>query len=146
MSLPSPSSHHVLPLLVDRAGTLTRELQLAPGGSGLGLVPENRRPDVTTAMVCGFCSTGCSLDIHLRDGEAVGLTPTVGYPVNRGMACPEGVGIVGGSRCVRPCHATLVRDPQGLLSPVDWSQALRTFTERMKAIQHTHGRGKRSRF
>ena len=27
-------------------------------------------------MVCGFCSTGCGLNIHLKDGVAIGLTPT----------------------------------------------------------------------
>ena len=40
--------------------------------------------------VCGFCSTGCSLNIHLRENQAVGLTPTQNYPVNSGMACPKG--------------------------------------------------------
>ena len=41
-------------------------------------------------MTCGFCSTGCGLTIHLRNGEAVGLTPDASYPVNSGMACPKG--------------------------------------------------------
>ncbi len=139
MSLSPPSNNRVLPLLVNRAGAFTRELQLAPGGSGLGLVPEHTCPDATTAMVCGFCSTGCSLDIHLRDGEATGLTPTADYPVNLGMACPKGwesVAVLDASdRATRP----LLRDPHGRLSPVTWDQALRTFTERMKAIQQAHG-------
>ena len=26
-------------------------------------------------MVCGFCSTGCGLNVHLSDGQAVDLTP-----------------------------------------------------------------------
>ncbi|MEX2113010.1 MAG: nitrate reductase [Pirellulales bacterium] len=128
-----------LPLLVDRAGAFTRELKLAPGGSGLGLVPENSRPDATTAMVCGFCSTGCSLDIHLRNGAAVGLTPTADYPVNLGMACPKGweslAVLDAPDRATRP----LLRDPLGRLSPVPWDQALRTFAVRMKSIQQAHG-------
>ena len=41
-------------------------------------------------MVCGFCSTGCGLTVHLRDGQAINLSPTTDYPVNRGMACPKG--------------------------------------------------------
>ena len=57
------------------AGPLTRELLLAPAQFGLGMVPERTLPDATTRTVCGYCSTGCSLDVHLRDGEAVGLTP-----------------------------------------------------------------------
>ena len=41
-------------------------------------------------MVCGFCSTGCGLTIHLRDGKAVNLTPATEHPVKLGMACSKG--------------------------------------------------------
>ena len=53
-------------------GKLTRELLLSPGGFGLGHVPHHKKPDQTTTMVCGFCSTGCGLNIHLKSGEAIG--------------------------------------------------------------------------
>src|SRR5690242_4450479 len=76
--------------IFQRQGPLSKELLLEPGKFGLGLVPAKATPDAVTRMVCGFCSTGCGLDIHLRDGAAVGLTPTVNYPVNSGMACPKG--------------------------------------------------------
>ena len=33
----------------------------APGGFGLGQVPARLKPDATTTVVCGFCSTGCGL-------------------------------------------------------------------------------------
>ena len=42
-------------------GPLTQELLLQPSKFGLGLVPERKQPNATTSMVCGFCSTGCSL-------------------------------------------------------------------------------------
>ena len=71
-------------------GKLTRELTLSPGGFGLGKVPEKRIPDDTTTLVCGYCSTGCGLNVHLKDGAAISLTPTADYPVNLGMACPKG--------------------------------------------------------
>src|SRR6185437_13740440 len=71
-------------------GPLSDELLLEPGKFGLGLVPAKAKPAAVARSVCGFCSTGCSLDLHMRDGEAVGLTPSVNYPVNSGMACPKG--------------------------------------------------------
>ena len=71
-------------------GPLTSQLVRTPGKFGLGQVPDRVAPDATTAMVCGFCSTGCSLNVHLRDGEASNLTPNFDYPVNLGMACPKG--------------------------------------------------------
>ena len=63
-------------------GPFSEELRLDCGGFGLGQVPARKIPDATTRVVCGFCSTGCSLDIHLKDGIAVNLTPTADYPVN----------------------------------------------------------------
>ncbi len=139
MTVPAESNHRSLPLLVDRAGAFTRELQLVPGGSGLGLVPESARPDAIASMVCGFCSTGCSLDIHLRNGEAIGLTPAANYPVNLGMACPKGWESLAVLDAPDRATHPLSRDPHGRLSAVGWDQALRTFTERMKAIQRAHG-------
>src|SRR5438105_1924656 len=52
--------------------------------------PARLKPDSTTTVVCGFCSTGCGLNIHLKNGEAVNLSPDTHYPVNLGMACPKG--------------------------------------------------------
>jgi len=77
-------------LLRAKDGTLTQDLVLQPAKFGLGHVPAKLTPDATTSMVCGFCSTGCSLNIHLQGGEAINLTPTPDYPVNLGMACPKG--------------------------------------------------------
>jgi len=71
-------------------GKLTQDLVLHPGDFGLGKVPARLEPDDTTDMVCGFCSTGCGLKIHLKDGEAINLSPATDYPVNLGMACPKG--------------------------------------------------------
>jgi anaerobic selenocysteine-containing dehydrogenase len=120
-------------------GVLTRDLLREPGGFGLGQVPTRLRPDAVTSMICGFCSTGCSLDIHLRDGQAVSLSPTTAYPVNLGMACPKGwealTPLDADDRAVTP----LGRDGRGRLVPVGWDTALSTFTERFKAVQAAHG-------
>ena len=62
------------PLLRQWYGPLTQELVLKPGEFGLGKVPARLQPDATTTMVCGFCSTGCGLSVHLRDGKAVNLS------------------------------------------------------------------------
>lgn len=122
-----------------RDGALTRDLLREPGGFGLGQVPANRKPDAVTSMICGYCSTGCSLDVHLKDGHAVALTPTTAHPVNRGMACPKGwealTPLAADDRATTP----MVRDGRGRLTPVDWPTALATFTDRFKAVQAAHG-------
>ena len=71
-------------------GRLTSELVQSPGKFGLGRLPIAMQADAVTTTTCGFCSTGCGLDLHLRDGEAVGLSPAPNYPVNLGTACPKG--------------------------------------------------------
>ena len=76
-------------LLRQWKGPLTAELVRSPGRFGLGQVPERLAPDDTTTMVCGFCSTGCGLKVHLKDGHAINLSAETEYPVNLGMACPK---------------------------------------------------------
>src|SRR5205085_5350817 len=71
-------------------GPQTEDLVLHPGDFGLGKVPARLKPDDTTSMVCGFCSTGCGLNVHLKDGQAINLRADTHYPVNMGMACPKG--------------------------------------------------------
>jgi assimilatory nitrate reductase catalytic subunit len=121
------------------SGPLTADLLRAPGRFGLGQVPRNLVPDATTTTVCGFCSTGCSLNIHLQHGEAVNLTPDPESAVNLGMACPKGWEAL--SALTAPDRATtpLARDGRGRLVPIDWDGAMRLFCERFKAIQSKHG-------
>lgn len=125
-------------LLHARTGPLTRELLREPGDFGLGQVPSSLKPDATTSMVCGYCSTGCGLKIHLKNGEAINLTPETNYPVNLGMACPKGWEAL--TVLDSPDRATtpLLRQ-NGQLAPISWEQALEEFTTRFKAIQEKHG-------
>lgn len=120
-------------------GPLTHELLLHPGKFGLGMTHDSLSPTATTTAVCGYCSTGCGLRIHLRDGQAIGLTPETNYPVNLGMACPKGWEALrvlqSNDRATQP----LLRAEDGQQRPVSWDQALRTFCDRFKAIQSQHG-------
>jgi assimilatory nitrate reductase catalytic subunit len=126
-------------MLHQRDGALTRELLLSPGRFGLGLVPDLRRPDATTTMVCGFCSTGCGLNVHLRENQAVGLTPATQYPVNVGMACPKGWEALTVLNAADRATTPLVRNERGKLAPSDWDTALRTFVTRIKDVQAKYG-------
>ncbi|MCY4599056.1 MAG: nitrate reductase [Acidobacteria bacterium] len=126
-------------LLRQRDGHLTRDLLRAPGGFGLGQVPARLKPDATADLVCGYCSTGCSLTVHLKDGKPVGLTPAHDYPVNRGVACPKGWEALAVLEAPDRAKTPLQRDASGVRRPVSWDAALRTMVERFKAIQTQHG-------
>jgi anaerobic selenocysteine-containing dehydrogenase len=120
-------------------GALTRGLARTDGGFGIGQVPERLKPDATTNMICGFCSTGCSLNVHLKAGQAINLSPSKNYPVNLGMACPKGwealTPLSAPDRATKP----LLRDAKGQLKETDWPTALSTFVTRMRAIIDKHG-------
>jgi anaerobic selenocysteine-containing dehydrogenase len=127
-------------LLFDRQGALTRNLLREPGQFGLGQVPQRLKPDRTTTMTCGFCSTGCGLTIHLKEGAAVNLSPATDYPVNLGMACPKGwealAPLAAKDRATTPLYRAKRSEP---LAEVDWEVALGEFARRFKAIQAEHG-------
>ncbi len=121
-------------------GPLTQQLIRGPGALGLGQLPVINQPDATTTMVCGYCSTGCGLNVHLQDGQAIGLSPTTDYPVNLGMACPKGWEALEVLKANDRATAPLLRNANGKLEPVDWDTALRTFCDRFKAVQDKHGK------
>jgi anaerobic selenocysteine-containing dehydrogenase len=127
-------------LLYDPRGTLTQDLLREPGQFGLGQVPRRLKPDGTTTMTCGFCSTGCGLSIHLREGEAINLSPATDYPVNLGMACPKGWEALAPLAAKDRASMPMLRRARGeALAPVSWETALDEFVRRFKEIQAAHG-------
>jgi assimilatory nitrate reductase catalytic subunit len=116
------------------SGPLTEDLIRDPARFGLGQLPRRLQPDATAKSVCGFCSTGCGLNLHLKDGVAINATPDPDYPVNLGAACPKGW------EAFTPLDAS-DRATVPLLNgePTDWHTAMRVFCDRMKAIMAKYG-------
>ncbi|MDF1739229.1 MAG: nitrate reductase [Verrucomicrobiales bacterium] len=122
------------------SGPLTESLVREPGAYGLGQVPSSVAPEATTSMVCGFCATGCSLNIHLRSGEATNLTANFDYPVNRGMACPKGWEALAPLKSNERATTPMLREKRGEAPrPVDWQTAAETFRDRFNPIIDEHG-------
>jgi len=130
-----------LPPIVEHDGPKTSQLLRTPGRFGLGQVPQVTAPDQTTSMVCGFCSTGCSLNIHLKDNQPVNLTPDSEYPVNIGMACPKGWEALEPLKASDRATTPLLRSSRGgELKEVSWDTAMTEFTQKFKAVQEEHGK------
>ncbi len=123
---------------VARDGERTGELRRGPGGFGLGQVPVRLQPQATTTAVCGFCSLGCGLEIHLRDGAAVNVSPAADYPVNRGMACPKGWEALTPLGARNRATTPLMRRGKKLV-PTSWTEALGELVGRFGAIGREHG-------
>jgi assimilatory nitrate reductase catalytic subunit len=120
-------------------GPLTRELLRQPAKYGLGQVPEKLKPDATTTVTCGFCSTGCGLNVHLKDGEAINLTPDTKYPVNLGMACPKGWEALAPLKSNDRANSPMIRIKNGKLVNVDWDSAMKRMVSEFKNVQSKYG-------
>jgi len=127
-------------LIHNSGGRLTRELLLNPTVFGLPRRVDSHRPDAIVKSVCGYCSTGCNLSIHLKRGEAVSLSPDTDYPVNLGMACPKGWQALDVLDAADRATEPLFRPRKGgRLQPLEWHNALEVFCRRFKDIQQRHG-------
>lgn len=115
------------------------ELERTANALGLGQLPTSVDADAVVRSVCGFCSTGCCLDIHLKGGQAVNITPAASYPVNTGSACPKGWEALAPLDAPDRATTPLLRGADGELRPVSWSDALDTFVQRTRAVQADHG-------
>ena len=128
-------------ILKENDGPLTRELVQQPGDFGLGKVPSRLKPASTTTSICGFCATGCQLNIHLdKQGQAINLTPKPGYPVNLGMACPKGWQALDPLDTPDRASSPLLRNSKGEMEEVGWDRAVEAFVSKLKGIQKDHGR------
>ncbi len=124
-------------------GPMTAELVRRPADHGLGLpqLPARLAPVATATSICGFCSTGCSLKVHLdASGQAINLSPDERYPVNLGMACPKGWESLAVLDSADRATTPLLRNrTTGALEPVSWPVALDAFVTNFKRIQAEHG-------
>src|SRR6187399_2484141 len=127
--------------LRERDGPLTSQLVREPADFGLGQVPFRQKPAMIAKSICGFCSTGCGLKIHLdAKGQAINLTADTDYPVNQGMACPKGWEALTPLAAKDRLTSPLLRDKTtGKLEPVTWERALAAFVENFQGIQRQHG-------
>jgi len=126
-----------------RTGPMTSELVRHPADHGLGVaqLPHRLKPATTTRSICGFCSTGCSLNVHRdAEGQAINLSPDPAYPVNLGMACPKGWEALTPLAADDRLKTPLLRNKStGQLEPVSWDVALAAFVNNFKAVQAAHG-------
>lgn len=121
-------------------GPFTRSLQRVQADFGLGQVPRALAPTSTATSVCGYCSTGCGLKIHLSEDGAVNLTPDPGYPVNLGMACPKGWEALAVLDAPDRGTVPLLRDrATGERRPIPWEEALSLMASKLLAIRETRG-------
>src|SRR5690606_15060794 len=86
---------------------------------------------------CGYCSTGCSLDIGLNEaGNPVASRGTAGADVNRGKLCVKGIFEHELFRSAGRGSEPLLRENHfSNYQSVSWDTALDTMAEKILSIQ-----------
>lgn len=126
--------------IYQKQGPFTEELELADSPFGFGKLPKRLLPEKSVKSVCGYCSTGCCLDVHIKDSQAINVTPTAGYPVNLGSACPKGWEVLTPLRAADRALYPLLRDKEGRLERVSWALAMSEFVNNFARIQRMYGK------
>ena len=119
-------------------GPFTDALKLKPK-KHLGYIPARHDSNKVQKSICGYCSTGCQLDIHTNENGPVLLLPDSQYPVNLGTACPKGWEALEPLKAADRGHSPLMRDANNQFCDVNWSRALDEFCRRFKDIQQQYG-------
>lgn len=91
---------------------------------------------------CGYCSTGCSIEVGLNDkGEAVASRGVAGADVNRGKLCLKGIFEHELFRSAGRGRVPLMRrKTHEEFSETSWDTALDKVGDEIKRIQETYGR------
>jgi formate dehydrogenase major subunit len=92
----------------------------------------------TTMTTCGYCGVGCTLDVHVRDGEVASVSPSLAGPVNRGHACVKGRFAHGFARSGDRLTTPLLRR-NGRLEEASWEVAIEYVTRELRRITGDHG-------
>jgi anaerobic selenocysteine-containing dehydrogenase len=89
--------------------------------------------------LCRMCSNRCSIDVHIRDGHMVEITPGEGNPSNQGRMCPR-----GGAALDMFYHPDRIRKPlkrqtDGSFVEISRETAIAEIAEKMLEIKDRFG-------
>jgi anaerobic selenocysteine-containing dehydrogenase len=91
------------------------------------------------STLCRMCDTRCAVNVHLKDGVMVDITPFETHPVNQGRICPRGSAAIDmfyhPDRILKP----LKRQPNGTFREISREKALDEIAEMMRAIKNKWG-------
>ena len=74
---------------------------------------------------CGYCGCGCNLYLTVEGGRITGVLPKPDHPVSQGMLCSKGWQGHGFARHPDRLDQPLLRQEDGTLKGVSWSEAYR---------------------
>jgi formate dehydrogenase major subunit len=106
-----------------------RELHLAAASTKLSGAKE-----VTTA--CNFCSCGCGMVCHVKDGKLVHLEGDPDHVVNEGALCSKGAAMIATHESPERVRKPRYRAPgSDRWQEITWDEALGRVARKIKAVR-----------
>jgi len=86
-----------------------------------------------TTTVCPYCSVGCGIVVHTKDGKVVNTEGDPDHPINEGTLCPKGASIAqlvnNDTRVLKPMYRAPGADS---FKEVEWDWALDQIAKKVK--------------
>ncbi len=109
----------------------TRQVRAAAAGTKL-----QEAREVTTA--CNFCSCGCGIICHVKDGKLVNLEGDPDHIINRGALCAKGAALMEAHTSPWRLQKPRYRAPgSDRWQEVSWEEALNRIARKIQAIRDT---------
>ncbi len=90
--------------------------------------------EVTTA--CNFCSCGCGMILHVREGKLVNLEGDPDHVINQGALCSKGAAMMATHDSPERLRKPLLRAPGGdRWQEISWDEALDRIARKLKATR-----------
>jgi formate dehydrogenase major subunit len=105
-----------------------------PGTRAVGL------PDETVTTTCSYCGVGCSLDVNVKDGRVVNITPSKQGSANLGHTCVKGRFAHQFAHADDRLRSPLIKDrATGTFREASWDEALDLIASKLGEIRKQHG-------
>jgi anaerobic selenocysteine-containing dehydrogenase len=93
----------------------------------------------TVTTLCRMCDSHCAINVHLKNGVMVDITPFDGHLINQGRMCPRGGAAIDlfyhRDRILTP----LKKQADGSFVQISYDRALDEIAARIKVIKKKHG-------
>ena len=89
------------------------------------------KPEQWINTICGFCGSGCGMQVGLKHGEVTAVRGRADYPVNFGRLCLKGFYQYKAMPSPQRATVPMVRK-NGALVPVSWEEALEVCVTKMQ--------------
>ena len=87
----------------------------------------------STTTICPFCSVGCGIIVHTRDGKVVNTEGDPQHPINQGSLCPKGSALFQIANNERRLQKVMYRAPgSDRFEEKSWDWALDRIAHKMK--------------